>query len=228
MSFNYGSQKSRQEAHLKGWEKISTRVSKSNYGEEEIDRIGDVLGISESAKKMSQQILEQSRDKDLIHGRLVDRVIASCVYISCRIEENGHSIDDISSATSVSKSDISSMSKKISESLGLEISFATPENYIEKFIKDVNRERRSQEHIPFGEDVRSRAREILEVAHDEGLVSGKSPTGVAAAAIYLAGKQLGYKHVTQQDVSNVSSSATTTIRERYQEQEAAWEERKSS
>ena len=52
-------------------------------------------------------------------------------------------------------------------------------------------------------EARKRAEEILKMAIDNDLTSGKGPTGVAAAAIYIAARKNG-KARTQKDVARVS------------------------
>ena len=61
-----------------------------------------------------------------------------------------------------------------------------------------------------------RARELLERARKAGLLSGKSPVGLAAAAVYAAGTLTG-EDVTQAEVAAVTDMSEVTIRNRYQE-----------
>jgi transcription initiation factor TFIIB len=72
------------------------------------------------------------------------------------------------------------------------------------------------------ESVRTRAREIVERTAKEGLHSGKSPTGFAAAAIYTASLDCDEKQ-TQRAVADVAQVTEVTIRNRYQEQTAVLE-----
>jgi transcription initiation factor TFIIB len=51
---------------------------------------------------------------------------------------------------------------------------------------------------------------------DKGLTSGKGPTGVAAAALYIASVLLGERK-TQRDVAEVAGVTEVTIRNRYKE-----------
>jgi len=58
--------------------------------------------------------------------------------------------------------------------------------------------------------------EILEKAHEKGLTSGRGPTGVAAAAIYLA-TILCNNRRTQRSIAEVAGVTEVTIRNRYKE-----------
>ncbi|MCL7418017.1 MAG: transcription initiation factor IIB 3, partial [Halalkalicoccus sp.] len=59
--------------------------------------------------------------------------------------------------------------------------------------------------------------EIIDTTAEKGLLSGKSPTGFAAAAIYAAALLCNEKK-TQREVADVAQVTEVTIRNRYQEQ----------
>src|SRR5947209_322199 len=65
-------------------------------------------------------------------------------------------------------------------------------------------------------EVQSRAVEILKDAQDKELTSGRGPTGVAAAAIYIA-SILCNERRTQREVADVAGVTEVTIRNRYKE-----------
>ncbi|MDP2973487.1 MAG: transcription initiation factor IIB, partial [Candidatus Diapherotrites archaeon] len=65
-------------------------------------------------------------------------------------------------------------------------------------------------------EVQEEGRKILEQAIDKGLISGRGPTGVAAAAVYIAGLLKGERR-TQKEVANVAGVTEVTIRNRYRE-----------
>jgi transcription initiation factor TFIIB len=66
-------------------------------------------------------------------------------------------------------------------------------------------------------EVQARARKILSETTAQGLHSGKSPSGYAAAAIYTAAV-LTDTNLTQKEVAEVAQVTDVTIRTRYQEQ----------
>ena len=51
---------------------------------------------------------------------------------------------------------------------------------------------------------------------EKGLTSGRGPTGVAAAALYIASVLLGERK-TQRDVADIAGVTEVTIRNRYKE-----------
>jgi transcription initiation factor TFIIB len=64
--------------------------------------------------------------------------------------------------------------------------------------------------------VHSKAIEILKEAADKELTSGRGPTGVAAAAIYVASIMANERR-TQREVADVAGVTEVTIRNRYKE-----------
>jgi transcription initiation factor TFIIB len=66
------------------------------------------------------------------------------------------------------------------------------------------------------DETERRARELIERAREAGLLSGKSPVGLAAAAVYAAALLTNDK-VTQSEVGEVASISEVTIRNRYKE-----------
>ncbi|MFB6354319.1 MAG: hypothetical protein ABEJ92_09555, partial [Halobacteriales archaeon] len=90
--------------------------------------------------------------------------------------------------------------------LKLEVQPADPENYVSRFATDLD----------LSPEATRRARELLRAAKEEGVHSGKSPVGLAAAAVYAAALLTNEK-VTQAEVREVTDVSEVTIRNRYQE-----------
>ena len=64
-----------------------------------------------------------------------------------------------------------------------------------------------------GEKTKRKAIELLKKAKKIGMVAGKDPMGLAAAALYLSCISDG-KNTTQKDISNASGVTEVTIRNR--------------
>ena len=65
-------------------------------------------------------------------------------------------------------------------------------------------------------ETQSRSVEIIESAQHVELTSGRGPTGIAAAALYVAALINGEKR-TQREVADVAGVTEVTIRNRYKE-----------
>ena len=65
-------------------------------------------------------------------------------------------------------------------------------------------------------ETQSKAVEILQEARDAELTSGRGPTGIAAASLYVAALINNEKR-TQREVADVAGVTEVTIRNRYKE-----------
>ncbi len=81
-----------------------------------------------------------------------------------------------------------------------------PEEYVPRFASALR----------LGGEVQLKSIEILKEAGEQELVSGRGPTGVAAAAIYIAATMAGERR-TQREVAEVAGVTEVTIRNRYKE-----------
>ncbi|MEM3812189.1 MAG: transcription initiation factor IIB, partial [Thermoplasmata archaeon] len=81
-----------------------------------------------------------------------------------------------------------------------------PSSYITQFCN----------RLALDKNVVTEAEEIVRKASEMGLTSGKGPTGVAAAAIYIASTTLNQQK-TQKEIADVAGVTEVTIRNRYKE-----------
>jgi transcription initiation factor TFIIB len=124
------------------------------------------------------------------------------------------SIDEVARVSRVAEAEFERAYRYVVRELSLEIQPADPAEYIPRFSSDLD--------LP--KETERTARELLENAKRENVHSGKSPVGLAAAALYAAA-QLTNEELTQADVSGVTDISEVTIRNRYQELLEAWEQR---
>jgi len=90
--------------------------------------------------------------------------------------------------------------------LKLEVQPADPEQYVPRFVS----------RLELNDEVEREARSLLRGAKEAGTTSGKSPVGLAAAAVYAAALLTNQK-VTQSQVGTVADISEVTIRNRYKE-----------
>jgi transcription initiation factor TFIIB len=82
----------------------------------------------------------------------------------------------------------------------------SPEDYISRFCSE----------LKLSADVRAKTLEILQDAAHQELTSGRGPTGMAAASLYIASVLCGERK-TQHEVADVAGVTEVTIRNRYKE-----------
>lgn len=205
------SDKRRQMRRLRKWQsRIRTKdASERNlqFALSEIDRMASSLGVPQNVREVASVVYRTSLEKDLIRGRSIEGVATACLYAACRLEKIPRSLEEVEKVARVEKKEIGRTYRYISKELELEMEPVDPVKYIPRYCSELN----------LGEDVQAEAKRIIEVSKEAQLLSGKSPTGFAAAAIYAAALLCNEKR-TQREVAEVADVTEVTIRNRYQEQ----------
>ncbi len=195
---------------LRTWnERFRTRDSKERNLKQalgEIDRMASALGLPENVRETASVIYRRALEEDLLPGRSIEGVSTAALYASARQAGTPRSLDEISRVSRVGKMELTRTYRYIVRELSLEIQPADPESYVPRFVSQLD-----------GSDEAERtAKRLLRSAKNNGITSGKSPVGLAAAAVYAA-SLLTNEKVTQSEVSEVANISEVTIRNRYKE-----------
>ena len=195
---------------LRKWnERFRTRDSKERNLKQalgEIDRMASALGLPETVRETASVIYRRALDEDLLPGRSIEGVATAALYAAARQANTPRSLDEVANVSRVEKDEIARTYRYVVRELGLEIQPADPESYVPRFASDLG----------LSEEATRRARQLLRTAKEQGVHSGKSPVGLAAAAVYAA-SLLTNEKVTQSAVSEVANISEVTIRNRYHE-----------
>lgn len=172
----------------------------------ELDRISSYLGLPENVREAAAMLYRRAVEKGLIRGRLIEAVVAAVVYTICRDYGIPRTLDEIAAISGIDRKEIGRTYRFLKKELNIKVPLSNPILYIPKFASELGLSGRVQE----------KAIEILRKAIKKGLVSGRGPTGVAAAAIYIASVLEGERR-TQKEVADVAGVTEVTIRNRYRE-----------
>ena len=205
------SEKRSQMHRLRKWqERIRTKDAGERnlqFALSETDRMASALGIPRSVREVACVMYRRALDEDLIRGRSIEGVATSTLYAACRMEGIPRSLEEVAAVSRVERKEIGRTYRYVAQELGLEMEPVNPKKYVPRFCSELT--------LP--EEVQAKANEIIDVTTEQGLLSGKSPTGYAAAAIYAASLLCNEKK-TQREVADVAQVTEVTIRNRYQEQ----------
>ncbi len=157
----------------------------------------------EEATIMFREVMERG----LIRGRLIETIVAAIVYILCREKGIPRTLKDISAASEISKKEIGKAYKYLVKELGLKVKIQSPHVYLDYYAQRLN--------VPY--EVKEKAKELLSQAIEKGLLSGRSPTVMAAACLLLAAKVMDYKEVKQRELAQIAQVTEVTIKNRCQE-----------
>ncbi|WP_255192233.1 transcription initiation factor IIB [Natronobeatus ordinarius] len=195
---------------LRTWnERFRTRDSKERNLKQalgEIDRMASALGLPENVRETASVIYRRALDEKLLPGRSIEGVATASLYAAARQAGTPRSLDEIAAVSRVGKDEIARTYRYVARELGLEIKPADPTSYVPRFASE----------LELSDETERRARSLLNTAKEAGIHSGKSPVGLAAAAVYAAALLTNEK-VTQNEVSEVANISEVTIRNRYHE-----------
>ena len=172
----------------------------------ELDRVASRLGLPRNVRETAAMVYRKAVEKGLIRGRSIEGVAAAALYAACRQCKVPRTLDEIADAAKLNRKEIGRTYRFVARELGINLKPTTPMDYVPRFGSELG----------LSGEVQSKAIEILKKAMDQELTSGRGPTGVAAAAIYIASVLLGERR-TQREVAEVAGVTEVTIRNRYKE-----------
>jgi len=204
------SRQRRKMQRLRTWnERFRTRSAKERNLKQalgEIERMASALGLPKNVRETASVIYRRALDEDLLPGRSIEGVATSALYAAARQANAPRSLDEVANVSRVERDEIARTYRYVARELGLEVAPTDPTSYVPRFCSQ----------LELSDEVERRARDLLESAREAGLYSGKSPVGLAAAAVYAA-SLLANERVTQSEVSSVANVSEVTIRNRYHE-----------
>lgn len=202
------SKKRAQYYRLTKWHKRLIRSKDRNlsYALSELQRIVSFLNLSRSVHERIAKYYAEAVEKGLVRGRSIESVIAALTYAITREMGSPRTLDEIVEASGVDKREIGRTYRFIARELKLRILPADPIAYVPRFCS----------MLGLSDKVQARAIRLLKKARKLDAISGKGPTGVAAAAIYIATVLEGEQR-TQREVAEICGITEVTIRNRYKE-----------
>jgi len=172
----------------------------------ELDRMASGMGLPRSVRETAGMIYRKAALKKLVRGRSIEGVATAALYAACRQCHVPRTLDEISNIAHISRKEIGRTYRYVSRELGLKLLPTSPEDYISRFCSE----------LKLSGDVRAKTVKILQEAAHRELTSGRGPTGMAAASLYIASVLCGERR-TQREVADVAGVTEVTIRNRYKE-----------
>ena len=193
---------------LQKWQhRISTAIERNlKLALAELKRVSSYLKLPNSVIEDSSEIYRNAVQRGLVRGRSMESVVAGALYAACRRHEVPRTLDELSEASGIDKKEIGRTYRFVTRELGIRILPSNPVDYIPRFASA----------LKLSAETQSKAVEILEMAQKAELTSGRGPTGIAAASLYVAALMNNEKR-TQREVADVAGVTEVTIRNRYKE-----------
>ena len=195
---------------LRKWQ-IRTRVHSSldrnlAIAMSELDRLSSQLGIPWNIKETAAILYRRAVEKKLIRGRSIEAMITASVYAACRTRKVPYTLEEIAQYSRVNHKKVGQCYRYMLNKLNLIIPMVSPIDFIPRFSTILVLSVRTQQ----------KAVNILTLAHEKGITVGKDPSGLAAAALYIAAI-LEENRRTQCEIAQVAHVTEVTVRNRYKE-----------
>lgn len=172
----------------------------------ELDREASKLGLPRPIREDAAKIYRDAASGKMIRGRSMEGVIAATLYIACRRFDVPRTLDEVAEVSRVTKKEVGRTYRFLARELDIKIMPPSPASYIPRFASELG----------LSNAVVVNSIEIINQLKDKGLTSGKGPSGLAAAAMYISLVLLGERR-SQKAVAEVAGVTEVTIRNRYKE-----------
>ena len=195
---------------LRKWQR-RTRVSDATernlaFALSEISKIANSLSLPKNILETASVIYRKAVKERLIRGRSIQGVTAAAIYVACRQCGLARTLDEIAQASNINKKEVGRSYRFLVKELDYFIPPLKPSQYVTKFSNQLTMQGKVEEI----------AHKILAAAKELKLTSGRGPTGIAAAASYIASVLTGERK-TQREIAEIAQVTEVTIRNRYKE-----------
>ncbi len=185
--------------------RISSKRDRNQvYALTEVRRITSVESLGEEIRDHACALFQQAQDADLCQGRSLEGFAAAAVYAACRVAGVPRTRDELVETAKADHDELRAAFDAMNRELGLPVGPIDPAEYVPRFATQLG----------LDADVRRRAREYVEMAHEKGAVAGRNPSGVAAACLYAASEDCD-ADCTQVAAAAVADVTPVTLRNSY-------------
>ena len=160
------------------------------------------LTIRDAAAILYRRILSHR----LTRGRTIEGIIGAVIYIICRQFRIPITLKEIARNSRKDAKILGRHYRFLMKRFEMEVPVSSPKDFLPRFVEELDLPPR----------VEHRAINILDAARKKLIVSGKSPSGLAAASLYIAAIIEGHR-TTQREIAAVANVTEVTIRNRYKE-----------
>jgi len=173
---------------------------------QELERLSSQLDIPRAVKETGAALYKKALEAGVIRGYPIESMVAASIYAGARIRRVPRTLDEISEASRITKKKIAQSYRILVTRLKIRIPLARAKDFIVRMGTELGMSGSAQRF----------AAEIIEDAEAKKMTIGKDPSGLAAAALYLAGIIRGEKR-TQQAIAKTAHVTEVTIRHRHKE-----------
>lgn len=201
---------------MRKWQKRS-RVSNSRernlqQAMQDMSTMGSILGLPKSIMDDASLLYRRCLDANIIRGRSIPGVAAACIFIACELAHVPRPIQDVSSSLRMGKKELGRTIRNVKKSLRVRTGPKSANLYFDQFCSKLG----------LAPTVITECEEMYQKVVAYEMDSGRGPTGLAAAIIYIASIVCGQRR-TQREIADIAGVTEVTIRNRYKELTSAFD-----
>jgi transcription initiation factor TFIIB len=181
----------------------SSHEKRLEKGLSELARLRECLALPQTAAERSAYFFRKSSELGLTRGRTVASLMAASVYLACREAEIPKTLDEISKASGVNRKRLSRDYRLLCLTFCSNLPVTDLARCVTKIANIVD----------VSESKKRLAIRLVNTLVEIGVSAGKSPLGLAAAAIYLICKNTD-EEKTQVVLAQAAGITEVTIRNR--------------
>lgn len=171
-----------------------------------ITAICNKLNLPSNIVETSSMIYRLALKRSLIKGRTIQSIAAASVYMACRQCEVVRSLEEIALASNIPKKEAARNYRFLVKEINPKVPLTAPSSHVSKIVNKLD--------LSGATEVL--ALEVLNQASEMKLTVGRSPSGMAAASIYISTYLTGTR-ITQSEIAKEAQVTEVTIRNRYKE-----------
>lgn len=193
---------------IRRWDRriAESRSRNLRFALSELQKLVDDLNLPKSVHEEAARLYDKAIDQETVKGRKIEKIVASIVLLVARSQRVPRTLREVAEASGIDKKELGKNYRYVARELDLRIIPAKPEDFIPRF----------GSRLDFDGEAQARARNIIEEARENDLISGRSPEGVVAAALYIAALLEGEKR-SQKRIADTIGVTEVTIRKGYQD-----------
>jgi transcription initiation factor TFIIB len=173
----------------------------------DLDKISGILHVPQPIKNQAALTYRKALKNRLVRGRSIRDVVAASLYAACRASGTPRSLGEIAKVANAKKKDVARAYRLLLRTWEIVMPLDDPVRCVSKIVNKIGVTTR----------IERASIEILEKAREMKLTTGRSPRGLAAAALYIACILEKRRDVTQANIALAADVTEVTVRNRYKD-----------
>jgi len=175
-----------------------------------LDEMAAKLNLPDRVKETAAQLYRKAINETSQKGKSIRGLLAVCIYFACKLCDYPLPLKEICTKLGVKPRNFSKNYHVILEIIPREVYNKIKNNNTLNYIPQI------VDKLNLGSEIEITSKNILERALNSGMIAGKSPLSLAAAAVYIACALTDNKR-TQRQIAEVAGVTEVTIRNRSKE-----------